>query len=306
MPSARERVNILLVESGLTSGGGLADDVRAVARGLGVDFSTVKATIEACEVELLGVAAEDPAPASVGRSPRAPRAPRRAAAGVPLDVGACEFCGSSDAPKKCACGGPSYCNRECQKAAWSQHKKTCGARPKNARAHRCIACRGPFAPSIEDYGVCAAGHKLCQPCVMQGLRHWLDTGSNRLPHVGYTCPVCAQNVLVEEATLDERGVISFGAYGEHCGLRNLMVHTRTISARVPGACTGAAGGTCLHADCVNRLDILVRHLPCDTEARCRTCVGSRIEVLLADTMQHLVNNNYDPRADAAARVAAEN
>lgn len=49
---------------------------------------------------------------------------------------ACAACGSADAPKRCgACGGPAYCDAECQKAHWrAVHKTACAATSTPAAA----------------------------------------------------------------------------------------------------------------------------------------------------------------------------
>mmetsp|Transcript_33764 Transcript_33764/g.101989 ORF Transcript_33764/g.101989 Transcript_33764/m.101989 type:complete len:111 (+) Transcript_33764:34-366(+) len=50
--SVRDRVDALLGMCGITATGNLGDDVRAIAGNIGVEWTNLKQTLEACEAQL--------------------------------------------------------------------------------------------------------------------------------------------------------------------------------------------------------------------------------------------------------------
>jgi hypothetical protein len=59
----------------------------------------------------------------IGRGSRAPQARSTGATGSSN----CDHCSKPGADKLCSrCNHETYCNRDCQKSAWKEHKKKCG------------------------------------------------------------------------------------------------------------------------------------------------------------------------------------
>ncbi len=110
-------------------------------------------------------------------------------------VKSCYNCGRSPEKLLKCCGEVSFCNKECQKVAWKQHKPHCEKAKKQAKKEKdellCPLCISMFTDPVKT--IC--GHTFCASCLSshQGSAH----------ESSGTCPAC-RAVISKSATPDEK------------------------------------------------------------------------------------------------------
>lgn len=119
---------------------------------------------------------------------------------VSRDCVDCDFCGSASPPKCCSqCNSAYYCNRDCQKSHWKQHKYKCRkatesydnwkAANSSTEGNATDIVEGPCAICLEDTVtnpvLLDCGHVFCFSCLGQ---YQLTPGGDK------SCPLCKRDL----------------------------------------------------------------------------------------------------------------